>query len=154
MAKVEQPVRIKPHHLLDLIRDFGAGRVHEPHPYGHAVHLVAEMVRSNPGLPVELTSGADAICAPCRNLVGGRCTDSTRAPGYETSKETWNRLIDSRIFARLGLKENDRLFAHEFCKLAIERLGDIRTIYPEVDPENTAWRAKNLEKGLREYNEE
>jgi len=142
---------IKPHHFLDIIRDFGAGIKHEPHPYGHAVHEAAQRLHENPECLLELTSGVDSICQPCRNLVGGHCTDTTSTPGRLVSKESWNLLIDSRLFERLGLKEGDRLTARQFCRIALARLGDIYSIYPEVAREKTAWREQNLLSGLKEY---
>jgi hypothetical protein len=32
---------IRPHHLLDILRDYGYGIRYEPHEYGHALHAVA-----------------------------------------------------------------------------------------------------------------
>lgn len=151
MSIEDKALPIKPHHFLDIIRDFGAGREHEPHPYGHAVHLVAARLRREPGLVLRLTSGADSICAPCRNLVSGRCIDTTDAPGRTVQKGAWNRLIDRRLFARLGLREGDLIRADEFCLLALERLGDIREIYREEKTEKTAWRVENLVRGLRSF---
>ncbi|OGF98293.1 MAG: hypothetical protein A3F83_03195 [Candidatus Glassbacteria bacterium RIFCSPLOWO2_12_FULL_58_11] len=144
-------LRIKPHHLLDIIRDFGAGVVHQPHPYGHAVHRIARIVKEHPETVFELTAGADSICAPCRNLVESRCTDTTTSPGREVSKESWNRTIDGRIFERLGLAEGEKISALEFCRLASLRLGDLFTLYAEVEQSKTSLRRENLERGLKEY---
>jgi len=148
MAK---PLRIKPHHLLDIIRDLGAGKKHEPHPYGHDVHRLARIIRHNPHTVFVLTAEADSICDPCRNLIDSRCVDTTTSPGKEVSKESWNSLIDGRIFKRLGLEEGAAISALAFCRLASERLGDLYTLYAEVDPEKTAVREKNLTRGLKEY---
>ena len=146
-----EPLRIKPHHLLDIIRDFGAGVVHQPHPYGHDVHRIARIVREHPGTVFELTAAADSICAPCRCLVEDHCTDTTTSPGSEVSKESWNRTIDGRIFERLGLAEGEKISALEFCRLARRRLGDLFTLYAEVERSKTSLRHKNLERGLQEY---
>jgi len=144
-------LRIKPHHFLDIIRDFGAGVHHKPHPYGHAVHEAARLLRENPRTLLELTSGADEICQPCRFLKHGRCTDTTTTPGRKVRKGSWNRLIDCRIFKRLGLREGDRIPAVDFCRLAEQRLGDLFTLYREADPRKTALREKNLRKGIEQY---
>ena len=148
MAK---PLLIKPHHLLDIIRDFGAGRKHEPHPYGHDVHRLAGLVRSNPHTVFVLTAEADSICEPCCNLIEDHCVDTTVSPGKEVSKESWNRLIDGRIFERLGLEEGVQISALDFCRLASKRLGDLYTLYAEVDREKTAVRERNLARGLEQY---
>ena len=148
MAK---PLLIKPHHLLDIIRDFGADKKHQPHPYGHDVHRLALIIRDKPHTVFLLTAQADSICEPCRNLVDGRCIDTTTSPGEEVSKESWNRLIDGRIFERLGLEEGARISALDFSRLASQRLGDLYTLYAEEDTGKTAVREKNLRRGLEEY---
>jgi hypothetical protein len=147
----DQPLLIKPHHFLDIIRDFGAGRVHTPHPYGHAVHLAAERIRRDRSILLRLTSGADFICASCRLLRNGRCTDSTDTPGRRVRKGAYNRLIDCRLFRRLDLHEGAQLRADEFCALALAGLDQINEIYREEKNEKTAWRAENLFRGLRSF---
>ncbi|HUU27493.1 MAG TPA: DUF1284 domain-containing protein [archaeon] len=145
------PLVIKPHHFLDIIRDFGAGVEHEPHPYGHAVHRVARILREDPDTLLQLTASHDSVCEPCRNLVNGHCLDTTDTTGQEISKESYNLMIDRRYFERLGLKEGDRLTALEFCRLTLKRLGDIYSIYQEVSIEKTARRERDLKRGLKEY---
>ena len=59
-------IRIKPHHFVDIITDFGRGQTaYEPHPYGHALHTVSRRVLEEPDVPLEMELGADVICAPC-----------------------------------------------------------------------------------------
>ena len=145
------PLRIKPHHLLDIIRDFGAGKKHQPHPYGHDVHRVASIMRKAPHTLLQLTAAADDICAPCRYLSDGHCTDTTDSPGKTVAKEDYNKLIDRRLFTRFGLEEGAELTILEFCRLASRKLGDIRTIYREADPKKTKNRGINLFRGLEEY---
>lgn len=140
---------IKPHHLLDIIRDIGAGKVHTPHPYGHDFHRLAEVVRGNPSARFAITSGADSICAPCRNLKDGLCTDTTEAPGYLTSKYDYNLALDKRLFERLQLEENQVVSVLEFCEIVSARLGDIFSLYPEISRSSTELRAGNIERGLR-----
>jgi len=144
-------LRIKPHHFLDIIRDFGAGRSHRPHSHGHDLHRVANILCEHPETILELTEGADAICAPCRFLVEGNCTDVTSSPGHLIPKDRWNRLIDRRIFERLGLKEGDLISAEQFCSQARERLGDLDSLYAEADRDKTAQRRRNLHAGFEKY---
>ncbi len=146
-----KPLRIKPHHLLDIIRDLGAGKKHAPHTYGHGVHRLARIIGDNPHTVFVLTADADSICEPCCNMIDRRCVDTTTSPGRKVSRESWNRLIDGRIFERLGLEEGAAISALDFCRLASERLGDLYTLYVEADPEKTAVREKNLTRGFEEY---
>ncbi|MBN2288188.1 MAG: hypothetical protein JXQ83_02575 [Candidatus Glassbacteria bacterium] len=148
---MQTTLRIKPHHFLDIIRDFGEGREHGPHPYGHLVHVAARTIREHPETVLELTAEPDEICLPCRFLVDGNCIDVTQSPGHLIPKDRWNRLIDGRIFERLGLKEGDRLTALEFCRLARERLGDLYSLYAEADRDKTTRRRGLLESGFAIY---
>ncbi|MEA2063109.1 MAG: hypothetical protein U9P14_05380, partial [Gemmatimonadota bacterium] len=77
--------------------------------------------------------------------------DITTSPGHLIPKDRWNRLLDRRIFERLGLEEGRRISAREFCRLARQRLGDIFTLYAEGDRDHTARRLENLEAGFKTY---
>ncbi|MCK4283487.1 MAG: hypothetical protein KAX44_04150 [Candidatus Brocadiae bacterium] len=144
-------IRIKPHHFVDIVTAFGAGRKHfEPHPHGHAVHTVAAMVAADPDVLLEMDFGADDICEPCAHNIGGFCDDTIDTsfrPDAPASKREWNLLIDGRWASRLGLEEGDRLTAREFCVRLRDTAGDITDIYREIPAEHTAARAANLAKG-------
>jgi hypothetical protein len=145
-------LRIRPHHFLDIIRDLGAGIIHEPYlPYGHNVHLVALWLRENHDMILETIIGVDETCLPCKKLVEGRCTDTTVKQGRTISKQDYNDLTDRRYMERLGIEQGYRTTAREFCKLTLERLGDIYSLYPEVEKEKTTLRKKHLMRGLKAY---
>jgi len=143
-----QSIPIKPHHLLDIIRDIGAGREHTPHRLGHDVHRIAELVRSKQPVRFSFTEGDDAICAPCSRLYGHICTDTTDTVGFLVEKDAYNRAIDRRLMKRLGITENGEMSLEDFCNTVREKLGDITSIYLEVDPAQTAARAENIRRGL------
>jgi hypothetical protein len=44
---ISMAIFIRPHYLLDIIRDYGYGIRYQPHEYGYALHLVAEDVLHN-----------------------------------------------------------------------------------------------------------
>ncbi len=144
-------IRIKPHHFLDIITRLGAGQSFEPHPYGHALHVVAQRILDDPQVTLELALGCDDICAPCVHQDKGRCRDITTTTGKALSKEEYNRALDVRWLARLGLREEQRLSASEFCRLARELMGDIYEIYPDVPREGTAMRHQRLLRGIALY---
>ena len=145
-------IRIKPHHFIDIVRDFGRGQTtFEPHPYGHAVHTVAQAVLDDPDVVLEMELGADDICAPCIHNINGLCDDTfdtSHRPEAPTSKREWNLLIDQRWCERLGLEQGARLSARQFCQLLRDRMGDITPIYREVPPERTAERAGDIARGM------
>ena len=107
-------IRIKPHHFLDIVRDYGAGAELTPSPYGHAVHVVAEKVLADRRVTLDLVSGIDDICEPCKNHVDGHCIDTTTTTGEVTSKQEWDLTINTRLFERLGLEEGGR--THEIAQ--------------------------------------
>ena len=91
---------IKPHHFIDIITSFGAGEKRfEPHPLGHAVHVVAEKLLVDRGSGLRMELGIDDICRTCRKNVGGICVDtidtSYRPEAPELLRQ-WNLLIDER----------------------------------------------------------
>ena len=149
-------VRVKPHHLIDILTTFGGGggESFRPHPYGHAVHLVAEQVLADPELTLEMELGADDICAPCLHNIDGLCDDTidtTGRPEVPPAKRQWNLMLDRRWCDRLGLAQGDRLTARQFARRALERAGDITDIYREMPPDGTAERARKLRAGLERF---
>jgi hypothetical protein len=148
-------IRIKPHHFIDIVRDFGRGQTtFEPHPYGHAVHSVAQAILDDPDVVLQMELGADDICAPCIHNIDGLCDDTIDTsfrPEAPSSKREWNLLIDRRWCERLGLGQGDRLTARQFCQRLAERMGDITGIYREVPPERTAARARDVAAGIQSF---
>lgn len=146
-------ISVKPHHLVDIITAYGAGQKEwEPHPYGHAVHLVARRVVVEPEAMLEMNSGADDICKPCIHNVNGLCDDvidTSFRPEAPSSKREWNLRIDERWYGRLGLKDGDRLTVRGFVERLKDCMGDgIADIYREIPAGMTAERLANLKKGI------
>ena len=146
---------IKPHHFVDIITALGQGCIPvEPHPYGHAVHIVAQGVMANRDVALRIELGADDICAPCRHNIEGLCDDvidTSFRPTAPVSKREWNLLIDERWCARLGIQQGDVLTARQFCVRLRDRAGDITSIYREIPACRTADRQRNLERGLEKF---
>ena len=147
-------IRIKPHHLVDILTSLGRGRPFEPHPYGHAVHIVANCLLAERESMLQMELGADDICAPCLHNVQGRCDDTIDTsfrPKAPASKREWNLRLDRRWCRRLGLSAGDRLTVRQFARLVQERAGDITGIYREEPPDRTADRARNLREGIARF---
>jgi len=147
-GQIARPVPIKPHHLLDMIRDLGEGRTPQPHPYGHAYDEVARLLLEALDCPVQITLGADAVCEPCKFNDAAQCTDITKTPGYLARKRDWNLLIDKRLCDRLGLKPGQVLSVGQFCQLARRRLGAVHEIWREAPPQANDSRQAAVEAGL------
>ena len=145
-------ISIKPHHFIDIITSIGAGQTSfEPHPYGHAVHTVAEAVLSDPDTVLRMELGADDICAPCKHNIDGLCDDTIDTsfrPLAPKSKREWNLIIDRRWCERLNVAEGDTLSARKFCGLVNSLAGDLTDIYREMPAERTREREANLRQGI------
>ena len=145
-------ILIKPHHFVDIITAFGDGRTtFEPHPYGHAVHVVAEEILRHRDAALQVELNADDICAPCRHNVDGLCDDvidTSFRPAAPSSKREWNLLIDRRWCERLRIGQGDTFTARELCRRIRDAAGDITDIYREIPAERTADRQRKLREGI------
>jgi hypothetical protein len=152
---MQDAIRIKPHHFVDILTSVGAGQTtFQPHPYGHALHAVAAGILGRPDALLEIELGADDICRPCVHNLAGLCDDTIDTsfrPEAPSSKRQWNLLIDRRWCERLGVGQGDRLTAQEFCLRLRDRAGDITEIYRETPADRTAERADKLKKGVDRF---
>jgi hypothetical protein len=148
-------IAIKPHHFVDILTALGEGRTEfEPHPYGHAVHTVAQAILANRDVLLRMELGADDICLPCRHSVGGRCDDTVDTsfrPQAPRSKREYNLLIDRRWCEQLRLRQDDQLTARELCERIRDGAGDMEDIYRETPPERTAARQAKLRQGIAKF---
>jgi len=149
------PIRIKPHHFVDIICDLASGELSfEPHPYGHALHLVTKRILDHPETPLIIELGADDICEPCIHNIDGLCDDTidtTHRPSAPTSKREYNLLLDERWCARLDLQQDDCLRARPLCERLRDRAKDIGDIYREESAGLTASRARNLRRVIAAF---
>jgi len=149
------PISVKPHHFIDIVTSFGGGQtVFEPHPYGHAVHTVAQQALEDRDALLKMELGADDICTPCSHNINGLCDDvidTSFRPNAPSSKREWNLTIDRRWCERLGLKQDDTLTARAFCERLRDRMGDITDIYREIPVHMTAERAQKLGQGIERF---
>ena len=151
---MDDAIRIKPHHFIDIVTRVGEGGAFQPHPYGHAVHTVAARILADADVMLEMELGADDICAPCVHNVDGLCDDridTSYRPQAPPLKREWNLRIDRRWCDRLGLRPGERLTARAFCERLRDRAGDITDIYREEPPDRTADRARKLSAGVEEF---
>ncbi len=176
------PLHIKPHHFVDIVTSCADAHVgsstrgsrrpgtplrcggeessvkkvplFDPHPYGHALHTVAELLLRERETVLVLVLGADDICGPCMHNVEGGCVDTidtSYRPGAPESKGAWNLTIDLRWCERLEVTEGDRFTARAFCERIRDRMGDITDIYREIPAHMTADRAARLNAGVERY---
>ena len=145
-------IAIKLHHFVDILTGFGDGRtVFAPHPYGHAVHTIAQEILAHRDVQLRIEFGADDICLPCCHNIDGLCNDTIDTsfrPEAPASKREYNLLIDQRWAERLGLRQDDQLTARELCWRIRDCANDIGDIYRETPSDRTAERRAKLLRGI------
>ena len=132
----KRTMQLRPHHLLDIIRDHGLGRDFKPSSYGHAVHVVAPKVLSNVETKVTFIIGADDICRPCKHLLpNGQCDDLVRSVSPPIPKQKYNDDLDRRLFRYLDVKPGTVMTVRQFLGLVDKKLPGIEKIctHPKED---------------------
>ena len=148
-------VAIKPHHFVDILTDIGQGQTaFQPHPYGHDLHNVAARILAKRDLRLAIALGADAICRPCRHNVDGACVDGmpetqTRYVDVPDGKEEWNRRIDRRWCAALGVAQGDQTTAAELCGRLLQARAAIGEIYQELPATYAEKKSRDLVAGIQ-----
>jgi hypothetical protein len=141
-------IDMRPHHLLDIINQFGHGQSFEPHPYGHAVHLVAEAALKDLDLKVRFVAAADEICSPCIHLqANGQCDDLVRSVSPPRSKQQHNDCLDRRLFDYMAIHEGSVMTVRQFLQIVAAKLPGLERIcaHAKEPPEE---RLKGLQSAL------
>jgi hypothetical protein len=148
MKKQQFDLRLRPHHIIDIITDQGMNVQYEPHPYGHSQHIVAPKLLSDLDLNVKLVLEADDICTGCKHLLpDGKCKDVLAQLNPSPSKQAYNDVLDCRLFDLLEIFPDDILTTRAYLELINEKTPGIERIctHPKEDPEE---RLKGLISGL------
>ena len=141
-------MKLRPHHLIDIVSDYGHGIKFRPHPYGHALHTVAEQVVSDPDIEVKFVLAADEICFPCKHLrADGQCEDVLHQLDEPESKQSYNDRLDSNLFSYLGMQMGTRTTVRAFLERLNEHTPGIEKICTHPG-EKAEHRLSGLEKGL------
>lgn len=147
-------ISIRPHHLLDILCDYGHGLTYQPHPYGHALHTVAADILADPDLELTFVIAADAICQPCRHLQpGGQCDDLLGPVPDSPSKQAYNDALDRRLWAYLALERGNEMTFRHFCQLVEWRLPGIEKICTHPGEEES-YRLAGLQQALEKLDRE
>lgn len=150
-------IKLRPHHIIDIITGFGDNIQYEPHPYGHSQHLVAPEILSNPDLKIKLMLGSDDICRGCRHLMpDGKCNDVLGQIKPSPSKQAYNDILDSRLFDHFCLKPGCIITNRKYLELVNSYTPGIEKIctHPKEDPDKRLTGLINglIKLGIRENN--
>jgi hypothetical protein len=143
-------MKLRPHHILDILRNYGHGKAFEPHPYGHALHTVAHALLSNIDIDIELVLGGDAICRPCRHLsADGVCDDVLPQLAHPLSKQIYNDTLDQRLFAYLGMSPGCVLSLRNFLEAVNSKIPGLELLCAHPC-ESVQFRLDGLLQGLQQ----
>lgn len=144
-------MKLRIHHFFDIIRDFGSGKKIEAHPFGHAYHMVAELILTDADTKWQLVVASDETCTGCSHLINGVCDDEITHRNDISSKEAFNNHLDTRIMSACGFEESEKYSPTELCRLAHKYLANIEFVYEGNDLAHTKVRKQNVLKGLLFY---
>ena len=142
-------LRLRPHHIIDIVRNIGNNRPLTPHPYGHLVHKITQKILDDVKQDCRLVIDNDDICGPCIKLDKyNRCTDILPQLETPVSKQEYNDELDRRILDHLKIEEGSILKIDDFLRMIagdMDKMVNICT-HPKEDPE---YRRNGLLKGLK-----
>ncbi|MEW6079914.1 MAG: DUF1284 domain-containing protein [Thermodesulfobacteriota bacterium] len=106
---MENHIRLRPHHIL-CIRFLGFEPPDRGGVFDRVYRETIAMLIAGGEERIEVTRGADAVCAHCSHLENGRCVNPL---GDEEKVGRW----DARILEGLGLDYGDRMTSGELAAL-------------------------------------
>ena len=142
---------IKPHHLIDIIKLYGAGVEHfvPDELYQHDFYKVANLMIENLNTELQFTIYGDDICRPCNRFKDSHCSDPLdHIRGYHC-KDTYNQALDSRLIDQLKLDQNAIYTAREFIEILSRDTDIISHVWLEEDSELTEKRNRLFQAGLK-----
>jgi hypothetical protein len=141
-------LQLRPHHLIDIIRNIGLERPLKPHPYGHAQHIITKSILDGAEKEFMLVCGADDLCGPCIHLTPERiCDDVLSQLEVPVRKQEYNDALDHRLFDFFGLQEGSVISLSDFRMLLESRFEEILP-HCQHPKEDLISRREGLRKGL------
>ena len=142
-------IKLRPHHLLDIVTKHGQGLEFKPHPYGHALHTMAAVISTDLDLQVELVIGADQICQPCMHLrPDGSCDDLLTRLDPPIPKQEYNDDLDRRLCTYLGFAPGTVITIRGYLSVVNEKTPGLETVCTHPG-EDEKVRLAGLIRGLR-----
>jgi hypothetical protein len=138
MNEQEFDMKLRPHHIIDIITVHGNNIQYQPHPYGHSQHLVASKLLSNLDLKIKLVLESDDICTGCKHLMpDGKCKDVLAQIIPSPSKQAYNDVLDSRLFDHLLLVPSCIITTRKYLETVNNKTPGIEKIctHPKENPE-------------------
>ena len=131
-------LKLRPHHIIDIITGYGNNVFYRPHPYGHSQHLVVPLLLSDPDLRIKLVLESDDICRGCKHLMAdGKCDDVLAQLTPSPSKQAYNDVLDCRLFDYFSLAPGSILTVRKYFEIVNACTPGIENIctHPKESPE-------------------
>lgn len=141
-------MKLRSHHILDIITSHGMDAEFKPHPYGHSVHIVAKAILSDMDIKTKLVVAADAVCQGCKHLLpNGQCDDVLSQLDPPPSKQAYNDVLDYRLLDYLNINRDTVMTVREYLEIVNSKVPGIERLctHPKEDEEK---RLNNLARGL------
>ncbi|MGL1892015.1 MAG: hypothetical protein OCD02_10330 [Spirochaetaceae bacterium] len=122
-------VKIRPHHLLDMLRDYGNKVVHHTHPFGASVKEVTNIVMSSTESFV-MVPRVDSICETCSMLEDEICQAKIRE---DLLMSEYNDDLDDKLFQVMKLKPFMKLTLLDFTLIIDGMLDTILEQFTSPD---------------------
>ena len=141
-------LKLRPHHILDIVRNIGHGIEPKPHEYGHLVHEITRLLMEDPEQYCQLVIANDDICGPCIHLDGNRkCRDMLGQLETPVSKQDYNDKLDRSLLRHLEIQPDSEMRVADFLHQVAGALNDVVEICTHPK-ENKEYRFAGLSKGL------
>ena len=141
-------LELRPHHLIDIIRNIGHDRPLVVHPYGHAQHLVTRHILDGSEKLIRLVVRADDLCQPCiHRTTDGLCDDLLSQFDFPVEKQEYNNKLDRHLLEFLELDKDQIIALPDFLRLIRSRLDELIPVclHPKED---IGYKREGLRKGL------
>jgi hypothetical protein len=148
-----QMIKLRIHHLFDMLRDYGAEKEITPHPYGHSYHIISQQLFSQENIELILVNRNDDVCINCSKSQRGHCIDTISHRNDFPEKEDFNNYLDSRIMQIMDLQENEIISLEKLLDKSKLYIDMIQWIYKGNEFEHTETRKENVIQGLIKLNQ-
>lgn len=131
-------LKLRPHHILDIVRNVGNDKEIKPHEYGHNQHIITKMIIEDIHQDCMLIINNDDVCGPCIHLKPNNvCDDTLRQLDIPKSKQEYNDSLDKSILCFLNISPGTTISISQYLTLIsgnIEQIVEICT-HPKEDKE-------------------
>ncbi len=125
------PIDLRPHHLIDVVTDFGFDEEpeYEPAPGENGVRALVRLLGRGLDHPARFVVGPDFVCGPCSHLrPDRRCDRILEHHDPPQAMDDYNDPLDRRILAALDLAAGAVMPIREFLEMLDERMPGFESV--------------------------